>query len=385
MALPTGNGNGAPFPVQMTNRLRLSPNSDHKPDVYDDLQLEYSPLLFSSLERYLPPAMLNLSRDTKVQFMKEILVRYFPEAERTRIQKQRLYRQKIMSDYEPLSKELYSLDAAKFFVPSFLEAVKVGTEESIKSIVLETTPGVYSFDMLQPSFCDMLISEVENIERWVHDTEFKMMRPNTMNKYGAVLDDFGLDPMLAKLMDGYVQPMAKVFFPEINRLALDSHHGFIVEYGADKDVELGFHVDDSEVTLNVCLGKDFFGGQLYFRGARCDKHVNTKTHQEEIGDYAHIPGRAVLHRGRHRHGARATTSGQRFNLIMWCRSSAYREMKKYKTDFSTWCGECLRRKKERQRMTIASTKMVTGTAEAGWYFFYIMRPRERASSARVLK
>ncbi|CAN1256263.1 2-oxoglutarate and iron-dependent oxygenase domain-containing protein CP2 [Linum perenne] len=343
----------------MTNRLRLSPNSDHKPDVYDDLQLEYSPLLFSSLERYLPPAMLNLSRDTKVQFMKEILVRYFPEAERTRVSSYFCSITLSLFPYvlQPLSKELYSLDAAKFFVPSFLEAVKVGTEESIKSIVLETTPGVYSFDMLQPSFCDMLISEVENIERWVHDTEFKMMRPNTMNKYGAVLDDFGLDPMLAKLMDGYVQPMAKVFFPEINRLALDSHHGFIVEYGADKDVELGFHVDDSEVTLNVCLGKDFFGGQLYFRGARCDKHVNTKTHQEEIGDYAHIPGRAVLHRGRHRHGARATTSGQRFNLIMWCRSSAYREMKKYKTDFSTWCGECLRRKKERQRMTIASTKM----------------------------
>lgn len=43
---------------------------------------------------------------------------------------------------------------------------------------------------------------------------------------------------------------------------------------------LGFHVDDSEVTLNVCLGKHFTGGELFFRGVRCEKHVNTETHPE---------------------------------------------------------------------------------------------------------
>lgn len=30
-----------------------------------------------------------------------------------------------------------------------------------------------------------------------------------------------------------------VFFPEIGGSTLDSHHGFVVEYGMDKDVELG--------------------------------------------------------------------------------------------------------------------------------------------------
>lgn len=43
---------------------------------------------------------------------------------------------------------------------------------------------------------------------------------------------------------------------------------------------VGFHVDDSEVTLNVCLGKEFSGGELFFRGVRCDKHVNTETQSE---------------------------------------------------------------------------------------------------------
>lgn len=35
------------------------------------------------------------------------------------------------------------------------------------------------------------------------------MRPNTMNKFGVVLDDFGLETMLNKLMDDFVNPMAR--------------------------------------------------------------------------------------------------------------------------------------------------------------------------------
>lgn len=38
--------------------------------------------------------------------------------------------------------------------------------------------------------------------------------------------------------------------------------------------------------------------------------------------------------------------------------SVFREMKKYQKDFSSWCGECLREKKERQRMSIRATKRV---------------------------
>lgn len=45
--------------------------------------------------------------------------------------------------------------------------------------------------------------------------------------------------------------------------------------------------------------------------------------KQEIFDYSHVPGRAVLHRGRHRHGARATTSGHRINLLLWCRRFFY--------------------------------------------------------------
>ncbi|KAL9441073.1 hypothetical protein AB3S75_019694 [Citrus x aurantiifolia] len=337
-------------------RLRLNPSKDHKPESYDDMQLDFSPSIFSSLERYLPPPMLGVNREEKVKFMREILMKYLPQGERTRVQRHRDYRQKIITNYQPLHRELYNLHIGNFFVPPFVKAIQDNTEECFRSIISEPSPGVFTFEMLQPRFCELLLAEVENFEKWVNEAKFRIMRPNTMNKYGAVLDDFGLETMLDKLMETYIRPLSKVFFAEVGGSTLDSHHGFVVEYGKDRDVDLGFHVDDSEVTLNVCLGKQFTGGELFFRGTRCEKHVNTGSQTEEIFDYSHVPGRAVLHRGRHRHGARATTSGHRVNLLLWCRSSVFREMKRYQKDFSSWCGECFREKKERQRLSIAATK-----------------------------
>ncbi|XP_022639189.1 uncharacterized PKHD-type hydroxylase At1g22950 isoform X2 [Vigna radiata var. radiata] len=336
----SAGGNGMVAAASL--RLRLNPNKEHKPDGYEDLQLDFSPNIFSSLERYLPPSMLNVPRDDKAKFMREILLKYLPLGERSR----------------PLHRELYSVNSATFFVPSFLRAINDNTEQSFRSIMSEPSPGIFIFDIFQTNFCELLLSEIENFEKWVTETKFRIMRPNTMNKYGAVLDDFGLETMLDKLMEGFIRPLSRVLFAEVGGATLDSHHGFVVEYGKDRDVDLGFHVDDSEVTLNVCLGKQFSGGELFFRGIRCEKHVNTGTHSEEIFDYSHVPGRAVLHRGRHRHGARATTSGNRVNLLLWCRSSVFREMKRYQKDFSSWCGECSREKKERQRSTIAATKLM---------------------------
>ncbi|KAJ6977077.1 2-oxoglutarate and iron-dependent oxygenase domain-containing protein CP2 isoform X2 [Populus alba] len=359
----TGEGNGVVSHDKKTasvmvpsQRLRLHPNKDHMPESYEDLQLDFSPSVFRSLEKYLPPNMLSDSREDKVKFMRDILLKYLPHGERTRAQKHREYRQKIISHYKPLKRELYLMHPVTFFVPSFMKAINDNTEESLRSIISEPSPGVLTFEMLQPRFCELLVAEVENFEAWVNDTKFRIMRPNTMNKYGAVLDDFGLETMLDKLMNGFIRPISKVFFREVGGANLDSHHGFVVEYGKDWDVDLGFHVDDSEVTLNVCLGKQFSGGELFFRGTRCDKHVNTGSKPEEIFDYSHVPGRAVLHLGRHRHGVRATTSGHRINLLLWCRSSVFREIRKYQKDFSSWCGECVQEKKGRQRAFIAATK-----------------------------
>ncbi|KAH9763714.1 2-oxoglutarate and iron-dependent oxygenase domain-containing protein CP2 [Citrus sinensis] len=397
-------------------RLRLNPSKDHKPESYDDMQLDFSPSIFSSLERYLPPPMLGVNREEKVKFMREILMKYLPQGERTRVQRHRDYRQKIITNYQPLHRELYNLHIGNFFVPPFVKAIQDNTEESFRSIISEPSPGVFTFEMLQPRFCELLLAEVENFEKWVNEAKFRIMRPNTMNKYGAVLDDFGLETMLDKLMETYIRPLSK----EVGGSTLDSHHGFVVEYGKDRDVDLGFHVDDSEVTLNVCLGKQFTGGELFFRGTRCEKHVNTGSQTETIlfhdmsayyipdiplcafvcSAYARVSmlvrsliilmslgelffivvAIAMVLEPRHlvigsiySYGAEAAAAVADSSLccsfaevkmpfvdqkFIFLYSSVFREMKRYQKDFSSWCGECFREKKERQRLSIAATKSV---------------------------
>lgn len=78
----TANGNG----VVSKTRLRLKPEKEHKSDSYNDLQqLDFSPLLFSSLEHYLPANMLNVPRELKLRYMRDILLRYTSEGERSRV------------------------------------------------------------------------------------------------------------------------------------------------------------------------------------------------------------------------------------------------------------------------------------------------------------
>jgi hypothetical protein len=96
-----------------------------------------------------------------------------------------------------------------------------------------------------------------------------------------------------------------------------------VEYKIGKDTSLDFHVDASDVTLNVCLGKEFTGGSLFFRGIRCGLCQETLPRPEEEFEINHIPGRAILHRGKHRHGANPILGGERSNLIVWFNSSRF--------------------------------------------------------------
>jgi hypothetical protein len=49
------------------------------------------------------------------------------------------------------------MNAANFFVPSFLKAINENEKESFRSIMTEPSPGVYTFEMLQPHFCELFL------------------------------------------------------------------------------------------------------------------------------------------------------------------------------------------------------------------------------------
>jgi len=208
---------------------------------------------------------------------------------------------------------------------------KIGLKE-----VEEVIPGVFRFPMLDVKFASRLLDEVDYFQKWSEDNGVHIHRPNSMNNYGAILDHFGFRRVLQNLMRWAVDPLSMRYFPHVGRLDGD-HHGFIVSYQKGKDTKLDFHRDDSEVTLNICMGRKFKGGDLYFGGTRCALHQQVPPKEDENANVGHEAGYALLHLGGHRHAARHIKDGHRENLILWCRSETYR---KRSTDqkCNPWCG-----------------------------------------------
>jgi len=226
--------------------------------------------------------------------------------------------------YKPLHRHVYTLKE-DIFVPSFLEAIRLNTTSSLRKILTEEQPGIYSFEMLESNFCNEFLDEIVSYESWCEKEKLAVQAPNSMNNYGVILDDLGFSPFLKELMTKYVSPLSGILFKDAGGDTLDENHGFIVEYAMKKDTSLGFHTDDSEITLNVCLGKNFTGGTLYFAGIREHEYMQSPSLQNGHIEIMHKIGRAILIQGQQMHGANDITSGERYNLIMWCKSSKYRK------------------------------------------------------------
>lgn len=125
--------------------------------------------------------------------------------------------------------------------------------------------------------------------------------PNTMNRYGAFVGG-QLRPLLAELSLKHVQQFA----PYGMRLK-KYPYAFAIDYSTETQKGLKTHVDTSDMTLNVCLGTKFKGGNLI---CYPDKGAAVEVEQRV--------GYAVVHRGSLAHRAAPLTAGQRTNLVLWC-------------------------------------------------------------------
>nr|XP_033474620.1 2-oxoglutarate and iron-dependent oxygenase domain-containing protein 2 isoform X2 [Epinephelus lanceolatus] len=145
-------------------------------------------------------------------------------------------------------------------------------------------------------------------------------RPNTMNHYGILLNELGFDEgFITPLRELYLHPLTSLLYPDCGGRCLDSHKAFVVKYDMNEDLDLSYHYDNAEVTLNVSLGKDFTEGNLYFGDMR-----QVPLSETECSEVEHRVTEGLLHRGQHMHGALPISSGQRWNLIIWMRASQER-------------------------------------------------------------
>jgi hypothetical protein len=157
------------------------------------------------------------------------------------------------------------------------------------------------------------------------------------------LSDVGLDWLVNLLFHVVVRPISVHLFrddesseaaaasssstlPVVPLSSLDWVQGFVAAYAPDPTPSqprqhLVAHTDDSEVTLNVCLGRvGFGGGLLSFSGLRGTPRATGAAAQVVTDEYEPQPGRAVLHAGRHFHSVSPVTSGSRYALVLWARS-----------------------------------------------------------------
>lgn len=155
------------------------------------------------------------------------------------------------------------------------------------------------YPLLSPVQCQKLLARIDALPA---------VAPNSMNRYGKVLEGPEWSRWIDKLVTVEVAPVARRCYGL--RLKSKGHYAFVVEYEPGKQKSLAEHFDSSDVTLNVCLGRRFSGGDLVFTdGKRSELAI------------PQVVGRAVIHHGRHLHRARPLHSGRRTNLIVWCKAT----------------------------------------------------------------
>ncbi|KAM6965344.1 2-oxoglutarate and iron-dependent oxygenase domain-containing protein 2 [Aplochiton taeniatus] len=229
----------------------------------------------------------------------------------------------IRDTYHPLHPHVYHLQEF-YLAPEFKILVDYcrsndASQEGLFRLIQEdAAPRVYRFPVFKRSFCEELISELEHFEK----SSAPKGRPNTMNNYGILLNELGFDEgFITPFRERYLLPVTSLLFSSCGGRCLDSHKAFVVKYDMDEDLELCYHFDNSEVTLNVSLGKDFTEGNLYFGDMR-----QVPLSETECTEVEHRVTEGVLHRGQHMHGALPISSGQRWNLIIWMRASQERNI-----------------------------------------------------------
>mmetsp|Transcript_80489 Transcript_80489/g.167711 ORF Transcript_80489/g.167711 Transcript_80489/m.167711 type:complete len:385 (+) Transcript_80489:697-1851(+) len=208
----------------------------------------------------------------------------------------------------------------EWFTPKFWNAYTENTEAAWRSILEEHLEGeIFSFKIFTDKFCNLLVEEIFNF----YASGLPARRPNSMNNYGIILNEIGLEPMIDELVR-MLQPLGDLMFPGPGS-DWDGHHCFIVRYREGEDLGLDMHTDDSDVTFNICLGLTFDGAGLQFCGV-----MGEGNHRRHTYTYKHAKGNCVFHLGRKRHGADDITSGERLNLILWTHSSTYRNSNEYR-------------------------------------------------------
>ena len=206
--------------------------------------------------------------------------------------------------------------------------------------VRELGPQIFELEgFFDPLWLSRFVQEIERIRRWVSQENVQFRPPNSMHYGGFELAPVGLGGLINQLSSELMTPLARRLYPDRDWPVLEDGHGFLAEYGPGADRDLSLHVDDSDITMTLCLGDQFEGSEVVFEGLRCPLHQQTPHSSEEVLSVMPVPGRALVHLGAHRHRVSPLLSGNRQSLILWSRGlqSQDERMGIGVTECPDWC------------------------------------------------
>ena len=90
-----------------------------------------------------------------------------------------------------------------------------------RELATEVHAGVFSFPLFTPEYCTQFLSELDNY----YASGLPIRRPNSMNNYGIIVNEIGMEPMIDALQKSVLQPLARVLYP-VEGACLDHHHSF---------------------------------------------------------------------------------------------------------------------------------------------------------------
>lgn len=203
---------------------------------------------------------------------------------------------------------------------------------------------VYSFALLNQDFCTRLRRTITDLSKLGESSQYCSL---LLGRRPIDFDTVGLSWISDMLLHCFILPISRHLFATTEKLLSDddaSHdinhtntksvlnwrQGYVAGYSANPQGDnaatrhrLVPHSDDSEVTLNCCLGEDDFeGGSVQFYGLRGTQAEGKLLGEVERPDV----GKAIIHAGRHVHAVTDVTAGNRYALIVWTRSWAMRRL-----------------------------------------------------------
>lgn len=232
----------------------------------------------------------------------------------------------------PEAKSLPKIDAS-ILNPKLREAVEkawaeptIENEQAIRDLWTEVAPGVFTVEFFDTA-------QIHKLQQWftaVHTAGIPTRPPYgiVLNRKGVMIDRRSVGYYAAPdfqtfyqlLVDEYVRPLGRIFFPEhIRETDDDASFAFSIQYqgeqGGDKSIR--HHTDASTVTFNINLDADktWTGSSLVFF---------TPDGRQKLVEWA--PGHAVMHLGKSMHAALPIETGTRSNWVIWTMPSGSQQV-----------------------------------------------------------